>query len=296
MRRTCLFPVFLLALMLLAAADRTGAALPSLEGKEPGFKFVVLGDNRTGGMDIYEVTETYKRIIGEINELRPVFVVLTGDIIRGGVNEEGLIREMWRRWMEATSVLEVPLFKVIGNHDVWSELSERVYREIFDEPLYYSFDYQGCHFVVLDTEVQGEAGKITGEQFGWLEEDLSRNQGARYTFVFLHRPIWGGLRGDPVAWAPVHRLFVAKGVDAVFAGHDHIYLADEIDGIHYIVTGGAGAPLYSAQEKTGGFFHYCLVSVEDQGLTIAVVKPGNIEPEDVVAVKGPGVRDQGGNQ
>jgi len=276
--------LLLLALPLIAAAF-AWSALPSLEGVQPGFKFVVMGDNRTGGPDVTEVTDTYKTILAEINQLRPAFAILGGDMIRGGTDDETTIRQMWQNWSEATSALQVPLFKVIGNHDVWNALSEKLYQEIFGEPLYYSFNYGGCHFVVLDTELQGEAPKIVGRQFQWLEDDLTRNSDALFTFVFLHRPLWEEPRGDPEAWAPVHRLLVEKGVDAVFGGHDHMYSADEVDGIRYIITGGAGAPIGAGREAMGEFFHYCLVSVEPNDFTIAVIKPGNIKPEDYVLAK-----------
>jgi predicted phosphodiesterase len=200
-------------------------------------------------------------------------------MIRGGTEDENTIREMWARWIEATSALQVPFFKVVGNHDVWSKKSEALYREIFDEPLYYSFDYGGSHFVVLDTEFQEAPHKISGEQLNWLEKDLSDTQGAESTFVFLHRPLW---LTDPEGWAPIHRLLLDKGIDAVFGGHYHIYAAQQIDGIHYIITGGAGAPVGSRGEVIGNFLNYCLVSVSPDAVSIAVIKPGSIEPEDVV--------------
>ena len=39
-------------------------------------------------------------------------------------------------------------------------------------------------------------------------------------------------------------LLLEGGVTAVFAGHDHNYQHHLVKGIHHIVTGGGGAPLY----------------------------------------------------
>jgi hypothetical protein len=44
-----------------------------------------------------------------------------------------------------------------------------------------------------------------------------------------------------------------------------------IKGVDYVVTAGAGAPLY-ADEEEGGFFHYTVVSVNGQDITHEVVK------------------------
>ena len=54
----------------------------------------------------------------------------------------------------------------------------------------------------------------------------------------------------------LHRLFMSKKVTAVFAGHEHTYKRMKVDGIDYIVTGGAGARLYS------GFCHFIILRVD----------------------------------
>ena len=57
---------------------------------------------------------------------------------------------------------------------------------------YRSFDRGGSHFIVLDTEMPGQASRIAGEQLEWLKNDLASADGAWHIFVALHRPSLAG--------------------------------------------------------------------------------------------------------
>ena len=63
----------------------------------------------------------------------------------------------------------------------------------------------------------------------------------------------------------LHRLFVQSAVDIVFAGHEHTYKRLDKDGVRYVVTGGAGAPLYSA------FNHFMLIDVNGKQIAAKIV-------------------------
>lgn len=97
------------------------------------------------------------------------------------------------------------------------------------------------------------------EQYDWLAATLAGSK-ARYKFVFLHHLVggfgraarggveaapffeWGGKNADGSdgfarhrpGWAkPIHALLVEHGVNAVFHGHDHLYVHAELDGVTY---------------------------------------------------------------
>jgi hypothetical protein len=63
---------------------------------------------------------------------------------------------------------------------------------------------------------------------------------------------------------------VTRKVTMVFAGHEHFYLRQTIDGIPHIITGGGGAPLY-AKDEDGGFYHYIFVTVDGDKVKAEVV-------------------------
>ncbi|MFC1850719.1 hypothetical protein ACFL27_11050 [candidate division CSSED10-310 bacterium] len=68
-----------------------------------------------------------------------------------------------------------------------------------------------------------------------------------------------------------HSLFLLYEVDVVFAGHEHLYAHQEIDGITYITTGGAGSPLYGGMPES--FYHFVRFIKQDGYLHFQVIKP-----------------------
>ncbi len=97
------------------------------------------------------------------------------------------------------------------------------------------------------------------EQYAWLKRTLEASK-AKFKFVFIHHLVggadrqgrggvevapfyeWGGKNADGTdgfaahrpGWAmPIHQLLVANRVNAVFHGHDHLFVKQELDGIVY---------------------------------------------------------------
>ena len=67
-----------------------------------------------------------------------------------------------------------------------------------------------------------------------------------------------------------------RKADVLFSGHNHFYERSKYNGVHYIVTGGGGAPLHTpisppdplhnvGQEKAAKARHYCRVDVPASG-------------------------------
>jgi len=104
--------------------------------------------------------------------------------------------------------------------------------------------------------------------------NLAASAASEWRFVFLHYPPYSsGLgHGSNLALrAILDPLFVQYRVNAVFAGHDHIYEhADPQNGVQYFVTGGGGAPLSPSGKAdftvySESAYHYLIVEVgEDQ--------------------------------
>lgn len=215
----------------------------------------------------------------------PQFVLGTGDYIEGA-NDEATVREQYQGFFRALEPLQtrgrVPVALAPGNHDIrGSRTNQAIFRELF-RGLYYSFDVGAYHFVILDTEEPGREGRIAGAQRTWLKRDLAQNRHAALTFITLHRPLFpvdGHIGSSLDVNIPerdaLHRLFVQEGVDCVFAGHEHLYHRQQRDGVDYIITGGAGAPLY-AKPRAGGFYHYLLVTADEGAYQVRVRK---LQPE-----------------
>lgn len=212
---------------------------------------------------------------------RPELAVDCGDL----VNNPGS-RLQWVLFDIQMSPLTrvMPLYPVIGNHDVEDKSSEAVYRDHFHlqgEGEYYSFDHRQGHFVVLDTEVPGRANSIPGGQLSWLHRDLEGLPPTTAIFVFMHRPVFPqtGYRKEPMKDnEEVHRFFSARGVTAVFAGHEHLYNRMERDGVLYFITGGGGAHLLKGYP--GSWYHFIVVSMKGSEVRFTTVdKDGKVRDD-----------------
>ncbi len=133
---------------------------------------------------------------------------------------------------------------------------------------YYAWEWGDALLLVLDPywftpRQRGRSDNwkrtLGEEQYRWLQHTLE-GSGATFKFIFIHHLVggatpegrggaeaaklfeWGGRNTDgsegfeqhrPGWPAPIHQLFVKNGVTAVFHGHDHLYVKQDLDGIVY---------------------------------------------------------------
>ena len=247
-----------------AESPQMRRTLSRLAATADPYSFAVIGDNRTGH-------QIYADIIQGVMARKPWFVVNTGDLITHPGN-----RKQWARFWELSRPITVPYLLTPGNHDVGNEESLGIWQDEVDLPgneSYYSFVVGKDLFVVLNSCEPGQDRRIAGRQLAWLTRTLNPKR-YRYQFVFLHHPLfmWSGasykgrsLDRYPQLRDQLHRLFMSKKVTAVFAGHEHTYKRMEVDGIDYVVTGGAGARLYS------GFCHFIILRVDGPVIEAKVI-------------------------
>jgi hypothetical protein len=234
------------------------------------FEFVVIGDTRPRFES--EDFRQFESLIPKINALKPAFVINLGDLIYGygPLSKE----KQWDKYERVITAIEPPYYQAPGNHDTHSKEARRIYMRRFGK-CYQSFDYGGCHFVLLDNTEAQRGGNIGPAEFAWLQEDLKRANG-QPTFMFFHFPVWEPERVAPKYyefWArSLHPLFKASGVRAVFAGHYHTYgPSREFDGIRYFITGGGGAELIPDYKKSGGEHHFVVVKVNRNQWDLRIV-------------------------
>ncbi|MFA5809424.1 MAG: metallophosphoesterase [Thermoleophilia bacterium] len=242
-----------------------------------GFSFGVVGDNRPAS-DTTVQPAAFTSIINQMIGDNLALSLNVGDIIFGtGTDSLAQNVAKYDGLFAATTPLtySVPMYVAPGNHERLNYTNSKAgYEQEFTFPVntrgdtatygehYYSFDNGDTHFIALSTEIPGQEGLITGNQKAWLISDLAANS-RPWVVVFMHRPLFSGAHaGDP--WtnvgnatgqankAEIHALFLANGVDVVFEGHEHFYLHHLEDGIHYIITGGGGAPLSGAPALQAG--------------------------------------------
>ena len=213
------------------------------------FEFVVYGDTRTRH-------EVHQRVVNAIVAgSHPDFLLHTGDLVADGADSAqwpvffGIEKELLRK---------AAFFPSLGNH----ERNNHQYYDFFDvKTPYYSFNWGTSHFIVLNSDIGNAAASTSAketfwtEQVRWLEEDLAANQKADFRFVFAHHPPITAVRrrqGENKEMTALMPLFEKYKVNAGFFGHDHNYQHHLKNGVHYVVTGGGGAPLYDVDVPSPG--------------------------------------------
>ncbi|MDQ3817159.1 MAG: metallophosphoesterase [Acidobacteriota bacterium] len=253
------------------------AAVTPLTQSETDFTFIAMGDSRPP-LPHMPLPTILRDIMREVTLLRPAFVLYNGDTMWGyGDTRQELLNEL-DRFRALANSMGVPLFNAPGNHDMQSDPAAVEIIKEQGQDLYGSFDVGRYHFIALNTDEVNLERRITGEQMEWLKSDLEMNKMAAGIFVAMHRPLFSSYRGDfdPEDRDALHALFRRYHVKAVFAGHDHFYHEEDRDGVHYVTTAGAGAPLY-LQPQSGGFSHYVVVSISANKVDYIVVEPHHLE-------------------
>jgi 3',5'-cyclic AMP phosphodiesterase CpdA len=204
------------------------------------FQFVVYGDTRTRH-------DFHRKVVAAIANAEPDFVVHTGDLVSDGAQTS-----LWPIFfsIEKELLRKTVFFPSLGNH----ERNNPQYYQFFDvKNPYYSFNWGNAHFTVLNSDLGNAAAdaaakaKFWAAQKQWLEADLQASQKAAFRFLVFHHPpftAYARRQKEISATADFVPLFEQYKVTAVFNGHDHNYQHHVKNGIHYIVTGGGGAPLY----------------------------------------------------
>lgn len=218
------------------------------------FKFMVFGESRGGEI-------VFKRILGDINYRKPAFAISCGDMV------EDASAGAYKKFIKDLETVTVPFLTVAGSSEV-GEGNRRLYEDNFGAT-YYSFDYQKAHFIILDN---GD-GRISEEQFIWLENDLMQNKAVN-TFVFMHLPPFDPRPGRPQPMEVAGQnlrlssLFEKYNVSMVFTSGIHSYFKEEVKGVTYIITGGGGSELASAD----AFYNYIIVEVSGDKVKDKLIK------------------------
>ena len=244
---------------------------------KPGqFQFVVVTD-RTGG----HRDGVFEKGVERINLLQPEFVMSVGDMIEGYTTDTTEINRQWDEFTGFVNKLQMPYFYVPGNHDITNPVMERIWKERFG-PTHYSFVYKDVLFMALNSEDQTRGagrGSISAPQLEWIQKTLETHRDAKWTFLFMHQPLWVQ-ETDPVNWFDVEKL-LANRKHTVFVGHRHHYERFERNNSQYymLATMGGGSPLRGPQ--LGEFDHFVWVTMTDRGPILANLHLDGVFDHDV---------------
>ncbi|WP_086476120.1 metallophosphoesterase family protein [Arenibacter amylolyticus] len=262
------------------------------------FNFAVTGDSRSRH-------DVHAKVVAKIMETNPRFIVNSGDLVSNGRSIED-----WEAFFEVSKELmrNTPYYPVLGNH----EKDSPYYYDLFDLPnneKYYYFTVGDALMIVLDSEgkeisqptfVSDEHSEAFWkeafsdyfvEQKKWLEKVLDLNREAGFVFIFQHKPLFSVMKNRKAEAEKTREfwgdIFERHKVQVFFNGHDHHYHRAFKNGVHYITSAGAGAPLYDVDfelpetEKFSKVEHFVNVQVQKDKAVLLVTDIDGNEIETV---------------
>ncbi|KAF1755690.1 hypothetical protein GCK72_012140 [Caenorhabditis remanei] len=231
-----------------------------------------------GDLSIYKGQQSIDQLIAARKDNQFDLIIHIGDLAYDLHDQDGSTGDDYMNAIEPFAAY-VPYMVFAGNHEVDSNFNHITNRftmprnGVYDNNLFWSFDYGFVHFIALNSEYYAEEmSKESQKQFKWLEQDLASNN-KKWTIVMFHRPWYCSSKkkkgchddedilsreGLTDKFPGLEELLNQHKVDLILYGHKHTYERmwpifnkepfKSSDPTHiknapapvYILTGGAG--------------------------------------------------------
>lgn len=246
-------------------------------GQFKPFRFIAYGDNCSD-------SAAHQSVVDQMQLVSPLpgLMVNVGDLTNSGSSTDyqtffNIERNMMNR---------VPLYPVLGNHDISNMTNWFSYFVLPNNERWYSTRYGNAVFIGLDDNSSYSPGSA---QYNWLLSELqadSADPSVWHIFIINHQPPYTtntGHASNMTIRQYLCPLFERFHVSIVFNGHNHCYEHSLVNGVHYIITGGGGAPLHNSWGPTQPWtiyreatFEFVLVDVRTDTVHCRGIKPGGI--------------------
>lgn len=248
------------------------------------FQFAIVSD-RTGS----HRKGVFTRAVQQINLMQPEFVVSVGDLIEGSPSVGATNKTQWTEFEGFLAKLEMPFFYCPGNHDAAALAKADAWKERYGRR-YYHFVYKNCLFLIMNAyDDEGldatKATSYTAIRVGQAQQEyvakaLKENPEVRWTFAFIHPPIWAEKDLAKNGWGKVEESFAGRKM-SVYCGHRHIYRKYVRNGINYyqLATTGGGSSMRGAEY--GEFDQIAWMTVKATGPVMANINLGGVYKDDL---------------
>jgi 3',5'-cyclic AMP phosphodiesterase CpdA len=209
MRRLAVFAFLVIALPQLAAAQEL-----RLPNKEGSVKFAVIGDSGQPGAGqravAAQMAAWHQRFSYE-------FALMVGDNLYGSERAQDYESKFA---VPYKAVLDkgIKFYAALGNHDDDGQINYKAFN--MNGQKYYTFKPKdGVRFFALDSNY------VDAKQLEWLDKELAAS-GSDWKIAFFHHPLYssGATHGSADAQRElIEPVFLKRGVNVVFAGHEHFY-------------------------------------------------------------------------
>jgi 3',5'-cyclic-AMP phosphodiesterase len=206
------------------------------------------------------------------------------------------VLELWKCWNDSVAMVrDIPMYSVLGNHDMWWKGGGD---ELYGKPgalkmlglqrSYYSFDRNGWHFIMLDSNHPQTAGMLDEEQWKWFVNDVEQNSKGQPTLIMSHYPLLsctGIIDNKPDFIGPFkvsgsyNHLDILKFIEVFNRNKNirvclsgHIHLLDRVwyNGVQYLCNGATSGYWWGAGDDGKGSYKqtgpgYSILELYDDG-------------------------------
>jgi len=253
--------------------------LASFSHKESNYSFLVCGDARNDMGNLASM-------INVANKHNALFAVFEGDM-RDVSDYLYAFKKIYLPPSPYTH-FNMPTLFSIGNHEEYDEngttdSAEATYHYIFGNASYYSWTEKNAYFIELDNDNEN----LPIDEFNWLKDQLNKSTKYKYTFVFMHVPLFSPVDQKPhnmeandtnttIGANTLQKLFNSyPNISMLFASHIHNYYTGKWGSTPYIITGDSGAPTYlgmtNGKVTTPSHRDFVKVTVTNKKVTFKVV-------------------------
>ena len=197
------------------------------EREQKPFSFVQICDTQLGMGGYEHDLITFKQAVNKINELKPDFVVLCGDLVNDATDSS------YSDFLKIKQGFNMPCYVASGNHDVGNIPNDTTlgyYRETIGKD-YYEFHHKGYSFIVTNTQLwKHNIGEESEKHDKWFKETFKNHSIKRYpVFVIGHYPLYTEQPDEEVHYfnlppnkrQEILTLFLQNNVIAYLSGHTH---------------------------------------------------------------------------
>ena len=240
-----------------------------LNNQPQNFQFAIVTDRTGGHREL-----VFEKAVRKLNVMQPEFVISVGDLIEGYTEKPERMNEEWQQFQGFVKDLKMPFFYVPGNHDIsnmamMKEWEQRLGRQ------YYHFVYHDTLFLAVNSEATpgSKIEKLSDAQLDYFRQAVQVNSQVRWTFVFLHKPLWAygaDKMGSETGWPELEKILEGRKWTA-FCGHEHRYVAIKRNGNDYIQLATTGGGSRMRGKEFGEFDQFAWVTMTAAGPVIANV-------------------------
>jgi len=261
------------------------------------FNFVAIGDSESYNTET-RYNDELPFVLSQAKTLEPDFAVFTGDIITATGDDNRVLIKNVKNLIESNFKR---YFLVLDKHDY--ECGEPCIDYWFDifwnkkvkpgeqRKLYYSFDYENTHFVVLSTSYPIKYS-VDFLQLEWLKNDLQLTD-KENIIVLAHVPMINFYEEskeechDMSCSEPNRTQLVSilekGGVDLVLLGHEATFDHKEKNAVDYVIVGNVGNSVKYDDVPSGDIF--TLVEVDGQSITVKALKVRQTENNNLELIE-----------